>query len=137
MRDDRLEVAGEALPDLEIDQAFTGAVGLVEARAVIERRDAVEPKRDIGARADEFGAFEHARLQAGEDLARRRGLRRRAEPAIHLAPQPERADLEALEVVQALQLAPEPAAHADPGIAAHERLDPEGRVNVGPPPLPP
>src|SRR5882757_7690800 len=107
MRDDGLEVAGEALPDLQIDQAFAGAVGLVEARAVIERRHAVEPERDIGARADEFGAVEHARLQAGEDLARRRGLRRRAEPAIHLAAQPERTNLQPLEIVQALQLAPE------------------------------
>src|SRR3979490_2151877 len=123
MREDCLEVAGEALPDLEIDEAFAGAVGLVEARAVIERRHAVEPERDVGTRADEFGAVEHARLQAGEDPPRGLGLRRRAEPAIHFAPQPERADLEALEVVQTLELAPEPAAHADPGIAAHERLD--------------
>src|SRR3979409_2754684 len=101
MRNNRLEVAGEALPDLEIDQAFAGAVGLFEARAVIERRHAVEPERDVGAGADEFGAVEHARLQAGEDLARRRGLRRRAEPARRFAPQPERAGLQALAVVDA------------------------------------
>ena len=79
---------------------------------------------------------EHAGLQAGEDFARRRRLRRRAEPAIDLAAEPERADLQAAQVVEALDLAAEPAAHADAGIAAHERLDAERRVKLVPQRLP-
>src|SRR5262249_59838172 len=69
---------------------------------------------------------------AGEDLAGRRRLRRRAEPAIDLAAEPERADLQPLEIVESLRLAAEPAAHAHAGVAAHERLDPERRVELVP-----
>jgi hypothetical protein len=40
------------------------------------------------------------------------------------------------EIVEALDLAPEPAAHAGAGIAAHERLDAERRVELVPQRLP-
>src|SRR6185437_5573783 len=79
---------------------------------------------------------EHARLQAGEDLAGRGRLRRRAESAIDLAAEAERADLQPLEIVEPLELAAEPAAHAHAGIAAHERLDAERRIELVPQPLP-
>src|ERR1700722_5152000 len=133
MRDDRLGLGVERLPSLAVHQALAGAVRLVEAGAVVVGRDAIEPERDVGAGADEFGGVEHARLQAGEDFARRRRLRRRAEPAIHFAAEAERADFQALEVVEALRLAPEPAAYAHAGVAAHERLDAERRVELVPP----
>ena len=76
--------ASSASQALQRHDAFAGAVRLVEAGAVIDRRDAIEAERDVGAGADEFGGVEHAGLQAGEDLAGRRRLRRRAEPAIAL-----------------------------------------------------
>ena len=76
--------------------------------------------------------IDHAGLQAGEDFSRRRGLRRGAEPAIDLAAQAQRADLHAAQIGQALDLAAEPAAHADAGVAAHERLDAERRVELVP-----
>ena len=75
---------------------------------------------------------EHAGLQAGEDFGRRRGLRRRAEPAIDFAAEAERADFQALRSARAFELAAEPAAHADAGIAAHERLHAERRVELVP-----
>ena len=68
--------------------------GLLKPGIVVERRHAIEPERDVGAGADEFGGVDHAGLQAGEDFRRRRGLRRRAEPPIDLAAEPERADLQ-------------------------------------------
>jgi len=46
--------------------------------------------------------------------------------------QAERADFQAVHVVAAFELAAEPAAHAHPGIAAHERLDAERRVKLVP-----
>ena len=81
---------------------------------------------------DELGAVDQARLQAGENLARRGRLRGRAEPAIDFAAESERADFQALHVVDALELAAEPAAHADAGIAAHERLHAERRIELVP-----
>jgi len=80
----------------------------------------------------EFGAVDDARLQAGEDFRRRRGLRRGAEPAIDLAAKPERADFQPAEIAETLELVAEPAAHADAGVAAHERLDAERRVELVP-----
>ena len=81
---------------------------------------------------DEFRAVDHARLQAREDLGRRRGLRRGAEPAEHLAAEAEHAHLEAAQVGEALDVAAEPAAHAHAGIAAHERLRAERRIELVP-----
>ena len=69
--DDGLELGIERLPCLERDDAFAGAVRLVEARRVIERRHPVEPERDVGAGADEFGAVDRpdcmlVRISPGE-----------------------------------------------------------------------
>jgi hypothetical protein len=47
-----------------------GAVGLVEARRVVEIRHAIKPERDVGAGPDEFGGVEQAGLQAGEHFSR-------------------------------------------------------------------
>jgi hypothetical protein len=56
--------------------------------------------------------------------------------AIHLAAEPERTDFQAFHVVETLDLAAEPAAHADAGIAAHERLCAERLVELVPQRLP-
>ncbi len=66
-------------------------------------------------------------MQALEDFAARQSHRRRAQPPHHLAAQPGHADLEALEVLQRLDFAVEPAAHLDAGIVAAEGLDLEFR----------
>jgi hypothetical protein len=58
VRHDRLQLGIERRPGLERDNAFAGAVRLVEAGAVIERREAIETERDVGAGADEFGGVE-------------------------------------------------------------------------------
>src|SRR5260370_19587595 len=50
------------------ENAFSGAIRLVEARRVIERCHAVEPEGDVGAGSDKFGAVDQTRLHAGEDL---------------------------------------------------------------------
>ena len=94
MRDDGLEVVGERVPDFQRDDAFAGAVRLVEAGIIVKRRDAIEAERDVGARADEFGAVDHAGLQAHQDFRGRRGLRRGAEPAVDFAAEPECAQFE-------------------------------------------
>src|SRR6202011_3213702 len=120
-----LEVGVEPLPRLERDETFTGAVRFVEAGAVVERRHPVEPERDVGPRTDELGTVDHARLQAGEDFAGRRRLRRGAKATKYFSAEPERAQLETLHVLQILEFAPEPAAHAHAGVAAHERLHAE------------
>ena len=124
--------ASSVVPGLERDDALAGAVRLVEARAVIERREAIEPERDVGAGADEFGGVDHARLQRDQNFARRGGLRYGAEPAIDFAAEAERADFQAVHVVAAFELAAKPAAHAHAGVAAHERLDAERRVELVP-----
>src|SRR5690606_10030006 len=67
---------------------------------------------------------------AGEDFGRRRGLRRRAEPAIDLAAKAERTDFGAGDFGTALDLVAKPAAHADSGVARHERLDAERRIKL-------
>ena len=85
---------------------------------------------------DEFGAVDHAGLQAHQNFRRRRGLRRDAKPAVNLAAEPERAQLEAAHIGKALHLAAKPAAHADAGIAAHERLHAEWRIELVPQRLP-
>src|SRR6185437_12101901 len=61
---------------------------------------------------------------------------RGAEPAIDFSAEAKRADLDAAQIGEVFQLAAEPAAHADAGIAAHEWLDPERRVNLIPQRLP-
>src|SRR5262249_27612661 len=134
--DDRLQLGIEALPRLERDDAFAGAVRLVEAGRIVEARHPVEPKRDVGAGADELRAIDQAELHADENLGWRSGLGKGAEAAIDLAAGAERADLEALHVVSAIDLAAKPATHAHAGIAAHERLDPERRVELVPQCLP-
>src|SRR5258708_1203583 len=58
---------------------------LLKPAALVIRRDPIEAERDVGAGTDEFGGIEHAGLQAREDLARRRRLRRSSQPAIDLA----------------------------------------------------
>ena len=85
VRDDGLKFGRQRLPDFQRDDAFARAVRLVEAGIIIKRRGAVESERDVGARPDEFRAVDDAGLQAGENFARRRGLRRGAEPAIDFA----------------------------------------------------
>jgi hypothetical protein len=71
-------------------------------------------------------------LQADEDFAGRCRLRRRAEPAIDFAAEAERAHLQALHVLERPDLAAEPAAHADAGIAAHEGFCAERSVELIP-----
>src|SRR3974390_1316948 len=112
MRDDRLELGGERIPRLQRDNAFAGAVRLVEAGIIIERRNAVEPERDVGAGADELGPIDDPGLQAGEDPRWRRGRRRGAEPAIDLAAEAEGAQFQAAQIGEAGDLAAEPATHA-------------------------
>src|SRR5204863_8784112 len=62
VRDDGFEFGVERLPDFQRHDAFAGAVRLVEPWTIIERRDAVEPERNVGAGTDELGAVDHARL---------------------------------------------------------------------------
>lgn len=67
-----------------------------------------------------------------ENLRGRRGLRRGAEAAIDFAAETERAYLHAAQVSAALHLVAKPAAHANAGVAAHERLHTERRVKLIP-----
>src|SRR4029077_754033 len=122
VRDNGLELIGERIPRLQRYDAFAGAIRLIEARIIVKWRDAIEPERDIGARSDEFGSVDHSRLETHENFCRRSGLGRDAKSAIDLATEPQRAELEAAQVGEALYLAPEPAAHADPGITGHKGL---------------
>src|SRR5262249_5255163 len=126
------ELVGECVPGLERNDAFAGAVRLVEPGIIIERRNAIEPERYVGAGTDEFGAIDDAGLQAHKDLGRRRSLRRNAKPAIDLTAEAKRSQLETAQVDEALHFAPEPAPHADAGVAAHERLHAEGCVEFVP-----
>src|SRR4029077_20832034 len=113
--DDRFHFVVERFPRFQGDDAFAGAVRLVEAGAVIERREAVKAERDVGAGADEFGAVDDAGLQRHQNFAGRCRLWDGAEPAINFAAEAERTDFQTLHVVAALELAAEPAAHAHPG----------------------
>ena len=81
---------------------------------------------------DKFSAVDHARLQAHQDFGRRCSLRCGAEPAIDFATEAQRAQLQTAQVSEALQFAPEPATHADAGVAAHERLHAEWCVELVP-----
>src|SRR5262245_25606290 len=67
---------------------------------------------------------------------RRSAYGRRAEPPKNLPAEPEGTQLQSLEIVERLHLAPEPAAHADTGISRHERLHAEWRVEFVPERLP-
>src|SRR4029079_16664114 len=59
-------------------------------------------------------------------------LRRGAKTAVDLAAEAKRAQLQAAHVGEAFDFAPEPAAHAYAGIAAHEGLHAERRVKLVP-----
>src|SRR5262249_59423934 len=93
----------------------------VEAGVVIEWRNAIEPKRDVGSGADEFCAIDHARLQAYQNLSRRGRLRRDAKPSVNLAAETKRPQLEAAHIGQSFHFAAEPPAHAVARTAAHQR----------------
>src|SRR5215210_3458540 len=132
MRDNRLKLRIQRLPSLQGYDAFSRTVRLIEARPIIERRHAVETERDVGAGTYKFRRIDQAGLQATEDFRWWRGLRRPTEAAKHFAAQAESADFQPADVFSTGNLAPKPATHANAGIAAHERLHAERRVNLIP-----
>src|SRR5690242_21498990 len=62
VRDDRLLLGIEAVPQLQRNDAFTRTVRLVEAGRVIEIGEAIETERYVRSRTDELGTIDQARL---------------------------------------------------------------------------
>ena len=92
VRDDCPGFGVERLPKLQRDDAFPGAVRLVESGPVVKRRDAIETERNVGAGPDKFRAVDDAGLQTCQHFRGRSRLRGCAHPAEDFAAEPERAE---------------------------------------------
>src|SRR5206468_12830878 len=88
------------------------------AGIVMHRCDLLRPARLVVVGADPLGGVELLALQRRVDLGTGHRLRLDAELGEHLAAHAADPELETLEVGEALDLAPKPAAHLGAGIAA-------------------
>ena len=123
--DDRLIVLRQRVPFCQIDHEVVGGAALPPARIVIVRRDLVEAELLVVVGADPLGRVDGAFLQRGIDVAAGDLLRHHAELLQRLAGPAADAELEALEIVDGLDLVAEPAAHLRPRVAARQRVDVE------------
>src|SRR3954468_23272163 len=94
-----------------------------EARVVIELRYLVEAELLVVVRADPLRGVDRALLQRRIDVRATELLRHDAELRHDEARHAADTHLDALQVVDRLDLLPEPAAHLAAGIAGENRLD--------------
>ena len=136
MGDHRLQVGRQRSPGRRADDALGGAVRLVEGRPIVQLGDLVEARRKVAGRPQELDAVDRAALQGRVDVRHAQRHGHRTQPLEQLAAQAGAAQLEPLEIGQPVDLVPEPAAHLQAGVAGHERLEPERRVELVPQRLP-
>src|SRR5690606_21319573 len=105
---------------------------LDEAREVVVLRDLVEAQREVVVRADELGRVERSGLERLEDFAGGEVRHRGAQLLPDLAAEARRAEAQALDVLEALDLVAEPAAGLGAGIARQEALHAELVVDFVP-----
>ena len=101
-------------------------------RVVVVLGGLVQAEGQVVVGPDPLGRVDRAGLERGEDLAAGQRDRRAACLGERLAADAGDAHLEALEVVDRVDLAPEPAAHLRAGVAARRRDDPERLVGLLP-----
>jgi hypothetical protein len=118
LRDYFLQVVGQFGIGLGIDAAFLGRGGLAHAGPVVVGRDLVIAEGRVRPRPDELARIEGAGLQRLEHCGARHGLCRHAELGAHLRRDARGAELQALEVLDRIDLVPEPAGPLRTGVAA-------------------
>jgi hypothetical protein len=123
------EIGRQRVPLAHIDADFLGRGGFLDARIVVVFGDLMQAERPVRERPDEFGRIDGARLQGGEDFARRQRDDGSAGAPKHFAAQARRAETQAAEIVDRAQFAPEPAQPLRTRIAADERLHAEAPVD--------
>ena len=111
----RRRSTGSAVVGLLVEAELGRGPGLVPARVVVVPRGRVEAELHVVVRSDPLRGVDHAPLEGGEDLARRRQDDRAARLGDHLAAEPRDAHLEALVVADRADLLPEPAGHLRAG----------------------
>jgi hypothetical protein len=90
----------------------------------------VEAELRVVVGADVLDAVDGAALQRRVDVARRDLLRHHAEPRHHVARQARHAELQPAQILRALDLPPQPAAHLVAGVAAGQGVDAEVAVHA-------
>ena len=117
---DGLVVLRQLVPLLLVDDEVQHGAALPPAGGVIVFGDFQEAELLVVVGADELGRIEGAALQRRIDVAGRDLLRHDAELRQHLAAEAADAELEALQVIDRVDLLAEEAAHLGAGIAAGE-----------------
>ena len=130
--DDRLEVRRQACPFRLVDDELAGGRHLMPAGRVVILRDLVQAELAVEEGADEFGRVDHAALEVGEDFARRDQAGIDAKLLVDAPGETRDAHLDAVEVVDGLDLLAEPAGHLHAGIAAIDRHQIEAVVDLAP-----
>ena len=99
---------------------------------VVVLGDLVEAEGEVVPRPHPLGGVDRASLERREDLAAGKRHRGRAEAAQHLAAKARHAHLEALEVLERVDLLVEPAAPLDARVSGHQRLQVEAGAELVP-----
>src|SRR5690606_4867949 len=99
---------------------FDGGLRFGPARVVVVPGGLVDARGQVVVGTDPVGGVDHAGLQGGEHLAAGHDDRGGADAADDFAAQAGHADLQALEVLDAVDFLVEPAAHLHAGVAAQQ-----------------
>ena len=107
--DHRLVVVRQRIVGLLVHQELAARDLLVPAREVVELGDLVEAELDVHGGHRELGGIDHAAFERLIDVGRGQQLRRHAELLHHLGAEAEEAHLQALQLIDRLDLLAEPA----------------------------
>ena len=127
-----MQVLGQGIHCLLIDQQLQHRLRLLPARVVVVLGRLVQTEGQIVVRADPVSGVDGAGLQRGEHFAARQVHGGRAEARQHFAAEARHADLQAAQIAQRIDFLVVPAAHLHAGVSDHHRLHAEGCIGLFP-----
>src|SRR5687768_12867105 len=122
----------QAVVRLLVEAELRDGRGLLRARVIVVARGVLEAELEIVVRPDELRRVDGAAFERRIDLAGRQQDDGRAGLRVDLAGETGDAGLEALEVIDGVDLLPEPAAHLRIRRLSGPRDDAEGCVGFFP-----
>src|SRR5690606_24763038 len=121
-----------SVPRFLVEDQLQRRARLVPARVVIELRDLVEAKRQVVVRADPVRRVNHATFQRGKDFTTGQVHGAGTKTLQYLTGKTGHANLQASEILDAVDFLVVPAGQLGAGIAAGKRLQVEARVQFIP-----
>jgi len=129
---DRLQVGGQRGVGLLVDDRLEHHGRLVPARIVVVVGRLMQAEGQVVVGADPLGGVDGAGLQRGEDLAAGHVDDGHAHALHHLAAQARHAHLQAVQVIDGVDLLVVPAAHLHAGGAGDQHIDAEVVIQLVP-----